>query len=140
MSVTGKIFFDSAPFIYLIENHPKYGQKVDSFIVDVTASASSFVTTVISLAEFAVIPERNSRQDLIADFDHLVSSMSFDLLSINREIAVISYRLRAKYPALKTVDSLQIAAAIHAGCDHFFTNDYKLKRIQEINVVIVDEL
>jgi hypothetical protein len=75
MSFSGKIFFDSAPFIYVIENHPKYGQMVDSFILDATANAASFVTTVLSLAEFAVIPERNGRQDLFADFEHLIGSM-----------------------------------------------------------------
>jgi predicted nucleic acid-binding protein len=62
------------------------------------------------------------------------------MLSIGREIAVTSYQLRAKYPALKTLDSLQLAAAIESGCDHFFTNDYGLKRVKEINIIIVDEV
>ncbi|MFN0035488.1 MAG: type II toxin-antitoxin system VapC family toxin [Saprospiraceae bacterium] len=140
MSTIGKIFFDTAPFIYLLENHPKYGQMVDDFIIDATANNASFVTSILSLAEFGVVPERNTRQDLIADFEHLIRIASFEMLPIERQIAIISYKLRAKYPALKALDSLQLAAAISSGCDHFFTNDYKLKRVQEINVVIVDEL
>jgi predicted nucleic acid-binding protein len=140
MNAVGKIFFDTAPFIYLLENHPKYGQMVDDFIIEATGNNASFVTSVLSLAEFGVIPERNNRQDLFADFDHLISSASFEMLAIERQIAITSYTLRAKYPSLKAMDSLQLAAAINSGCDHFFTNDYKLKLITEINILIVDAL
>ncbi len=95
MNAFGKIFFDTAPFIYLLENHPKYGQTVDDFIVEATGNNASFVTSVISLAEFGVHPERNNRQDLIADFDHLIISASFEMLSIERQIAITAYKLRA---------------------------------------------
>lgn len=140
MNAVGKIFFDTAPFIYLLENHPKYGQIVNDFIIEATGNNASFVTSVLSLAEFGVIPERNNRQDLIVDFDHLIRSASFDILIVERQIAINSYKLRAKYPSLKAIDSLQLAAAINSGCDHFFTNDYKLKLIPEINILIVDAL
>ncbi len=33
MIVIEKAFFDTAPFIYLIENHPDYYPKVESFFV-----------------------------------------------------------------------------------------------------------
>ncbi len=140
MNAVGKIFFDTAPFIYLLENHPKYGQMVDDFIIEATGNNALFVTSVLSLAEFGVIPERNNRQDLFTDFEHLISSASFEVLPIERQIAITSYKLRAKYPALKAMDSLQLAAAINFDCDYFFTNDYKLKRVPEINILIVDEL
>ena len=87
-----------------------------------------------------VIPERNNRQDLFADFEHLISSASFEVLAIEKQISITSYKLRAKYPALKVMDSLQLAAAINCDCDYFFTNDYKLKRVPEVNIIIVDEL
>ncbi len=115
----GKVFFDTAPFIYLIENHPKYGQLVNDFIVEATGNNVSFVTSVLSLAEFGVVPERNNRQDLIADFEHLIRSASFEMLVLERQIATIAYKLRAQYPALKALDALQLAAAMNSGCDHF---------------------
>ena len=38
------------------------------------------------------------------------------------------------------MDALQLATAIETGCDMFYTNDRKLKQIDEINVITVDEL
>ncbi len=140
MIAVGKIFFDTAPFIYLVENHPKYGQIVNDYIMEAIGNNASLVTSILSLAEFGVIPERNNRQDLIGDFEHLIGSAAIEVLLLDRQCAIISYKLRAKYPALKSLDSLQLAAAINAGCDYFFTNDYKLKRIPEIKMLIVDEL
>lgn len=139
ISVT-KIFFDSAPFIYLIENHPEYGEVVADYIETQSIEASEFVTSVISLAEFSVFPERNNRPDLIADFDKLVRRASFDLLIIDRQIAEQAAKLRATYRWLKSLDALQIAAATASGCSHFFTNDKDLKRIPTINVLLVSDL
>lgn len=140
MNAEGKIFFDTAPFIYLLENHTKYGQIVEDFIMESTAENAEFMTSVLSFAEFGVIPERNNRQDLIDDFEHLIESASFNVVTIKKDIAITACKLRSKYPSLKSLDALQLAAAINNGCDHFFTNDYKLKQIQEINILIVDEL
>ena len=89
-----KIFFDTSPFIYLVENHPKYSQPVTDFIVDqVYLNESLFFTST-----------------------------------------------RAKYDFLKAFDAIQLATAIDFGCNKFFTNDRRLKPIQEIDVILVDEL
>lgn len=136
----GKIFFDTAPFIYLLENHPKYGQIVDDFIVEATSNNVTLVTSILSLAEFGVVPERNKRQDLIDDFEDLLRNAAFEIPSIEKQTAINSYQLRAKYQSLKALDSLQLAVAINSGCDHFFTNDFKLKSISEINILIVDSV
>ncbi len=138
MIAFGKIFFDTAPFIYLLENHPKYGQIVDDFIVEPVSNNVTFVTSILSLAEFGVIPERNNRQDLIDNFDDLLRNASFQIPEIERQTAIKAYQLRAKYPSLKAMDSIQLAVAINSGCDHFFTNDFKLKSISEINILIVE--
>jgi predicted nucleic acid-binding protein len=47
--------------------------------------------------------------------------------------------VRAHYN-LKLADSFQVAAAIVAGCDAFLTNDFELKRVSGINILVLDEL
>lgn len=48
-------------------------------------------------------------------------------------------RLRAIYN-LTLIDAIQIAAAIQADCDVFLTNDVSLKRVKEIEVLLIGEL
>ena len=46
--------------------------------------------------------------------------------------------LRANY-SIKTPDAIQIATAIIHGANNFLTNDPALKRIDSINVLVLDE-
>ena len=54
-------------------------------------------------------------------------------------ISIEAARLRAAYN-LRTADAIQIATALHFGCDAFLTNDVKLKRVTELRVIVVSEL
>jgi predicted nucleic acid-binding protein len=56
-------------------------------------------------------------------------------LTISQEAA----RIRVQYN-LRLPDALQIAAAMDAGCQAFLTNDAQLKRIAELNILLVSEL
>jgi predicted nucleic acid-binding protein len=47
--------------------------------------------------------------------------------------------LRGKYPYLKTVDAVQIAAALDAEADVFLTNDKKLSGIKEIKILVLSD-
>jgi len=69
--VTGseKVFFDTAPFIYLIEDNPKYAKNVANYIADqIILFESRLFTSVITIAEFSVKPKRNSELGIIEKF------------------------------------------------------------------------
>ena len=134
-----RIFFDTSPFIYLLEGHAEYGPLVNTLILREIADQSTFITSVITLAEFGVIPYRNNRMDIIADFEQIIDELSFEMINIEAKHAKLSFQLRSRYESLKAFDALQLSCAILAGCDFFFTNDYRLKNIQEIKVVTIDE-
>lgn len=74
-------------------------------MADAASSSCEFVTSVVSLAEFGVYPERNGRPDLIQDFENALADFSFEFLDINVPITRIAYRLRAKYVFLKGMES-----------------------------------
>jgi predicted nucleic acid-binding protein len=57
----------------------------------------------------------------------------------NPDFAEKAAELRARYN-LSLLDAFQVAAAIAAGCDAFLTNDDALKRIPELNIVVLSEL
>ena len=58
---------------------------------------------------------------------------------ITSEIARCAADFRAKYN-LKLPDALQIATAIVSNCEAFLTNDTKLKRVTELQVLVIEEL
>jgi len=61
------------------------------------------------------------------------------LIAISADIAEEAGILRGKHQFLRTIDALQIAAAIHAKADIFLTNDKELKKINEIDIIILSD-
>lgn len=135
MTATEKVFFDTAQFIYLVENHPDHYTRVERFFIKAEESNWALGTSVLSIAEFGVKPEKGGKQDLMADFNHLLIDFHFQVMDINTDIARRSYQLRAKYDFLKAMDALQLATAIVMECTRFFTNDKKLKKVVELEEV-----
>ncbi|GAA3996774.1 hypothetical protein GCM10022408_04260 [Hymenobacter fastidiosus] len=135
-----KLFFDTAPFIYLVENHPDFYRPVAGYLTQVVGGGAVLVTSVLTYTEFCVKPEQLGRPDVILDFDALLRDLDIQVLDIPLAVATLAYKLRAKYSFLKGMDSLQVASALHAGCSQFLTNDKKLKSVLEIQVVVVADL
>ncbi|GAB3905877.1 hypothetical protein GCM10028803_37390 [Larkinella knui] len=135
-----KLFVDTAPLIYLLENHPEFYQKVADFLLHAVENNAEFETSVLTVSEFCVKPEQLGRFDLINDFDAVLKELDFRLVEITLPIAKMASKLRATYAFLKAMDSLQISTAIESHCDQFLTNDKKLKGVQEIEVVVIAEL
>jgi predicted nucleic acid-binding protein len=131
-------FIDTAPFIYLIENHPIFADEVINLFAESTINGDSLMTSVITLMEFGVKPEREGRQDIIAKFEELLARLNIEITQVDERIAKKAYQLRAKYQFLKGMDSIQIATAILSNCDEFVTNDKKLKKITEVSVIILE--
>lgn len=134
-----RVFVDTAPFIYFIENHPVYAQKVADLITAALAEGHSFVTSVATILEFGVKPEKENRPEVITKFEELLNELETEVKEIDRNTAVEAYRLRAKYQFLKGLDAIQIASAIVSDCDNFVTNDMKLEKVKEITVTLIEK-
>lgn len=134
------IFFDTAPFIYLIENHPEFAEKVKSLITNAIIEGEEMVTSVVTIAEFGIKPTRDNRPDLVEKFEDLLSRLNIEVLVIDQAAAKRAYELRAKYQFLKGMDAFQLALSINAKCDRFVTNDKKLKRITETKIETMDDI
>jgi predicted nucleic acid-binding protein len=137
-----KIYFDTAPFIYFVENNPEFYQKLEDLIFQLVEDESIFYTSVLTQTEFSVHPIKFNRRELIDDYETMLSTMSFNVNSIDNYIAKHAAELRAKYPSLKTMDALQLASALTFECDKFITNDKGLIRINEsaMTIVIISDL
>lgn len=139
-TTVARIFFDTAPFIYLVENHAGYYQKVADYLTQSLTDDAMLETSVLTYTEFCAKPEQLGRPDLLLDFDDLLRDFDFQMLEISLSAATLAYQLQARYAGLKGIDAMQIATAVNSGCDVFLTNDAALKDIREIQVVVVAEL
>ena len=138
--MNSKIFVDTAPFIYFLEKSPLYFLQVRDFLYSGYKSNSIFYTSVISIMEFSVLPLRKGRDFLIENFQKFVTDTGFLISPVDHDVAVKAAQLRSRYSFLRSMDAIQLAAAINWGCDIFFTNDIQLQKVTEIKVVLVSDL
>src|SRR5271157_1210359 len=61
------------------------------------------------------------------------------MVEITEKIAEAAGKPRGHYPSIRTIDAIQISAAIDAGAEAFLTNDKKLKQIKEIKILVLAE-
>ena len=140
--VKGKrIFIDTAPLIYYIEDSHKSYSKILDILFEMNSKMQALLTTsTISLLEVLVIPLRTGNFELAEKYKSLLcQSDTFKMWNVNAEISAKAAELRAKY-RLKTPDAIQVATAICRFSDYFFTNDKQLKIVSELDLLILDEL
>ncbi len=138
-----KAFVDTAPFIYFIEkdiNNPMYYEKVKNFFKDGYDNEKKFVSSVITMEEYFVVPYRDKTYSFIDMFNRLATTLDMEIVEINQEIAKKAAQIRAEYKGFKAMDTLQLAVACITGCDLFLTNDKQLKQFVDIKCITVEEL
>jgi predicted nucleic acid-binding protein len=134
------IFLDTAPVIYFIEAHDQFGPLVRQVIDLMNERQLQAFTSVLTLSEVLPKPVETGNDELVEKFkDYLKNAPNLTLLPITETIGETAGVLRGKYPHLKTVDAVQIAAALDAEADAFLTNDKKLSGIKEIKILVLND-
>lgn len=135
-----KLFLDTAPVVYYVEEDTRYLALVDPIFDRLDAGTLVAVTSPVTLAECLVMPYRNNQVELQQIFsDLIVNGTNVLFASIDREMGRRAAELRARYN-LSLTDAFQIAVALQSGRDAFLTNDMTLKRVSELSVVVLEEM
>lgn len=80
------------------------------------------------------------REDLARKFVYfLVYGKGIDLIEISIDMAKLAGKLKGQNQFLRTLDAIQLAAAIDVGVDAFLTNDKKLKKIKDIKIIYLKD-
>ena len=132
--------FDTAPFIYFIERHPTYIDRVRAIFQRVDSGVVIGYSSMITLTETLTQPKQTGNRHLEQAYRSvLLHSRNFTLLPITAVIAERAADLRARY-RIRTPDALQLAGALDVGCQAFVTNDGGLKRVTDLRVIVLDEV
>ena len=134
-----KIFLDTVVFIYHFENNPKYIDLTSSIFSRIEQGLNSGLTSQITLAEILIKPHKLNEHDKAQDYQIIFQEFPNLLAAdIDHDCAKIAALLSAKYN-LELPDALQIGSAISNNASIFITNDLKLKRVNEIEIVALDD-
>lgn len=135
-----KVFIDTAPLIYYLEQSPHYFKKIKKFLEGCCEYDTQIVTSAITVEEYCVFPFRNKKLELIKNFDKFLDDMDINLIDVDDSIAKKAAQIRAMFKDFKAMDALQLASACLTGCDLFLTNDKQLMQFTEIKCITVEEL
>ncbi len=134
------IFLDTAPVIYFIEAHDEFGPLVRQVTDLMNEKRLQAFTSVLTLSEVLPKPMETGNVALVEKFKvYLKNGPNLTVLPITETIGETAGLLRGRYPHLKTVDAVQIAAALDADADAFLTNDKKLSGIKEIKILVLGD-
>lgn len=138
LSEARSVFLDTAPVIYYIEAHSEFGPIVRQVIDQCRGGRLVAYSSVVTLAEVLPKPVEAGNERLARRFaEFLKYGRNIRLVDITEEIAEGAGRMRGRYRDLKTVDAIQISAAMSLGADAFITNDKRLRRVREIPVLVL---
>lgn len=133
-----KVFIDTAPIIYYLQNSELFFTNMRTFWKKY--NECDYVTSAITVTEYLTYPYKQRDMKLIDSFYAFINDMDIQVKSIDGRIAEKAAQIRAEYPSFKTMDALQLATACIEGCDLFLTNDKQLRQFKEVKSVTVDEL
>ncbi len=134
------VFIDTAPIIYFIEAHPVFGPLAREIVILFQTEKLIAFSSVITLVEVLPKPVEAGNSELTKEFSgFLKHGRNIKLLDISSDIAEAAGYLRGTYRFLKSMDAVQIAAAINVGADAFITNDLKLKQVNELRVIALQD-
>ncbi len=135
-----RIGLDTNVFIYFLEDHPRYGTWCASLFDLIERGHSPAVTSTVTLLELLVQPYCDRKDELVQKIFALTSTYpKMEWVPVTLSLADRAAELRARY-RLSTPDALQLATAISHKAARFYGNDRGLRRVKEIECVIVDDL
>ena len=135
-----RIYFDTTPLIYFLDDEKPFSDKVATFIFNHQDDTDIYLTSTITDTEYIVFPYRMEDTRKVWLYNKFLSDFNFQISEPNRTITQQAAKLRAKYPGLKGMDAIHLATSMFFGCDIFITNDVQLRQVTEVNVVLVDSL
>ena len=69
------LFFDSAPIIYLVERNPVFLERVKTFLYDVIEQDSTLLTSVLTISEVLVKPQKLNKIEVLIEFESTIKTL-----------------------------------------------------------------
>ena len=127
-----RVFIDTAPIIYFLENSSIYMESMKKFFTRCMKEHIQIVTSTLTIEEYLVSPYSKGKLEYVDNFKRFIEYMNIEVVDIDSSIAEQGAKIRGQYKNFKAMDALQIATSIVKKCDMFFTNDKQLRQEKEL--------
>lgn len=130
--------FDTSIFIYHLEDSPCYAATAAAALGGLAAGMFQGITSVLTLMEIAVRPLQVGRPEVADIYGGLLNTFPNLIVAA---IDGITARRAAEFRAthrLRPADALQVATCVQQGATTFLTNDKTLRRVTEIEILLID--
>lgn len=107
-----RVFVDTAPIIYYMENNMLYVEALKKFFTMCMKNRIQVVTSAITVEEYLVSPYVSGKMEFADNFKRFIEYMNLEVVAIDSEIAEEGARIRGRYKSFKAMDALQIATAV----------------------------
>ena len=82
-----RVFVDTAPIIYYLENSPLYSEVIKRFFTMCIEKNIQVVTSAITVEEYLVYPYLSGKMDFVDNFKRFLDYMNVEIIDINSDIA-----------------------------------------------------
>ncbi|SRR5258706_8757404 len=121
------VFWDTNLFIYLLEEHPAFGESVRQLRRRMIERADGLATSALSIGEVLTGPVRVRNDAVYKQYLELFSQPEMRVLKFDLEAAGHYAHIRQD-KSIQPPDAIQLACAASAKVDLFITNDERLSR------------
>ena len=132
-----RTYLDANVTIYFVEKVAPWYPSIRQRMTD--AQGNPKVRCVINellLMEVRVKPMREADQATLASFESYFEAFASQTIAFDKSVFELATQLRVHH-RVKTPDALHLAAAIHAGCDQFWTSDDRLSKAAQGRIEVI---
>jgi predicted nucleic acid-binding protein len=123
---------DSAPIIYFLEGHAKFGPRFKPLFAAHAAGHFRFAVTTSTIAEVLTGPLRSGDDALARRYRAILES--WQPIALDVDIAESAARLRASL-GLKLADAVQAASALAINAAALATHDRDFSRVRSLRII-----
>ena len=126
------LLMDSAPIIYVLEGHPKFGSRFKPLFEAHAAGRLRFAVTTITIVEVLSGPLRAANEALARRYRAVLES--WEPIELDVDIAEGAARLRASL-RLRLADAVQAVSALAVNAAALVTHDRDFSRVHSLRVI-----
>jgi predicted nucleic acid-binding protein len=126
------VLVDSAPIIYVLEDHKRFGPRFKPVFDAHAAGNLRFAVTTITVAEVLTGPQQAGDEALARRYRAILET--WQPIPLDMDIAESAARLRASL-GLKLADAVQAASALAINAAALVTHDRDFSRVTALRVV-----
>jgi predicted nucleic acid-binding protein len=131
-----KVYLDSVIIIYYLDHVGDFQVRAARRLAALHAAEDEIVISDLVRMECRVDPIRKSDNIRLARFDGFFVRPDVQVVPITTAVFDRATQVRATH-GYKAIDSINLAAAVEAGCGLFLTNDALLSGFPDITVEIL---